>query len=70
MGSELTMHCTGCDRKARVAVIPLAKRLGYYADIDTAAAKLKCGRCGRRGVEARWIKWSEGVPTGRRPGER
>jgi hypothetical protein len=60
-GYELAVHCTGCDRNARVAVIPLAKRFGYFASMYQAAARLKCGRCGRKGVEAERIKWSDGI---------
>ena len=60
-GYELAVHCPGCDRKARVAIHPLARRLGPYRTIDVAALKLKCGRCGRKGVDVKKVKWDQDI---------
>jgi hypothetical protein len=60
----------GCNRRARVQIIPIAKKMGYYAQVETVASKLKCNHCGRKGVEAKWINWKHGINTGWRPGDR
>jgi hypothetical protein len=69
-GYELAVRCPGCDRRTRIPVIPLAKRYGYYKHVDAVACRLRCQRCHQKGAEVRRVKWSDGIATGWRPGER
>ena len=66
-GYELEAHCTGCDRRQRIALHPLARRFGAFMSVAALSAKLKCGHCNRKMPELVRRRWDQEIDLPWRP---